>query len=126
MTRREGAHLLADGVEIVKIARRRFRYRVAQDLRILSSLLRPQRRCDELTHVETVEREMNGRIDLVAEGTFKLEAFEVDDEDGREAGEGELFGSFARHFAARTIPVRSRLLKRSSWEGGDAPCVVFV
>lgn len=43
-------------------------------------------------------------VDLVREGSFEGEALELDEQDGRKPGEGQLFRGFAKNFAVWAFP----------------------
>lgn len=43
-------------------------------------------------------------VDLVGEGTFEGKALELDEQDGREPRDGQLFRGFAEDLAVRAFP----------------------
>lgn len=91
MSTREIPAVVRDAVQVVPV-RRKLRPGVVGRQCIQLALVRAggKRRRHEVCQVESLERVIDKGIDLVGESAVDLESLEVDDENRREASEGQL------------------------------------
>ena len=107
MATAETPNVVSNGIEVVSV-RRNLEPRVvhAHRLGLTAIGARRERWWHVVRQIQSLERKVDGLLDLIGEGALERKTFEVDEEDRRETRQREPLRGLAQDLTMGTVPTR--------------------